>query len=161
MIQYRINSKMLALLEYNSIRVDVKEKMSASLKRLIEEDIIIVDSCYYFKREFMRYDDRYTNKTGNECFGNRLIIEFENRNREKGLMFYLKQGIAFSNSVARNLENFNEKFTLILMVFDKNSIVFRFHKTRVGEEWLIPDIEQYAEPFFVIDILSTPVTQGL
>jgi len=152
MIQYRINSKMLALLEYNSIRVDVKEKMSASLKRLIEEDIIIVDSCYYFKREFMRYDDRYTNKTGNECFGNRLIIEFENRSREKGLMFYLKQGIAFSNSVARKLENFNENFTLILMVFDKNSIVFRFHKTRVGEEWLIPDIEQYAEPFFVIDI---------
>lgn len=161
MIQYRINSKMQALLEYNSIRVDVKEKMSASLKRLVEEDIIIVDSCYYFKRDFMRYDDRYTNKTGNECFGNRLIIEFENRNREKGLMFYLKQGIAFSNSVARKLENFNENFTLILMVFDKNSIVFRFHKTRIGEEWLISDIEQYAEPFFVIDILSTPATQGL
>jgi len=83
-----------------------------------------------------------------------LIIEFENRNREKGLIFYLKQGIAFSNSVARKLENLNENFTLILMIFDNTSIVFRFHKTRVGEEWLIPDIEQLAEPFFVIDILT-------
>lgn len=147
---------MQTLMENNSIRADVKEKMSASLKRLLEEDIVIVDSCYYFKREFMRYDDRYTNKTGNECFGNRLIIEFENRNREKGLMFYLKQGIAFSKSVAKKLENLNENFTLMLMIFDKTSIVFRFHKTRVGEEWLIPDIEQYTEPFFVIDVLSRP-----
>ncbi|PKP22143.1 MAG: hypothetical protein CVU06_09700 [Bacteroidetes bacterium HGW-Bacteroidetes-22] len=151
---------MQALMENNSISVDAKEKMSASLKRLLEEDILIVDSCYYFKREFMRYDDRYTNKTGNECFGNRLIIEFENRNNEKGLLFYLKQGIAFSNMVARKLEDFNENFTLILMIFDKTSIVFRFHKTRGGEEWLIPDIEQYAEPFFVIDVLSSPEAHG-
>lgn len=157
MIQYRINNKMQALMKNNSIRVDVKEKMSASLKRLIEGDIVIIDDCYYFERESMRFDERFIDKTGNECFCNRLIIEFENRNREKGLMFYLKQGIAFSNSVARKLENLNENFTLMLMIFDKTSIVFRFHKTRVGEEWLIPDIEQYIEPFFVIDIFYSSV----
>lgn len=120
-------------------------KLSPSLERLIDEGFSIVDECIYFRSVAPKgkYSEEFVDRTGNECFHNKIQIDDYYIGKKKEDEFFV--GVLFSEELLKALDNiFNQRFNVILS-FDNKYCNVTFHKVRASEIWLNSDLENYKD----------------
>lgn len=65
----------------------------------------------------------------------------------------LKIGLLINDGIARKRAEYSEtdRFRIIIS-FDGEDCIIRFHKVRVGEKWIADDIESYSEGLMLLDL---------
>jgi hypothetical protein len=113
---------------------------------LLSEDIVVIDGCYFFnslKPDWLRFTPyKYlVDRTGEECFHNKIhidnIIDADTPEQQ------LKCGLYFSYYLAKKIEaTFGHGFN-VLLSYDGEYCVVRFHQIRINEKWLADNLENY------------------
>lgn len=87
----------------------------------------------------------FPDATGLECIANKLAMSglVEPRLAASCPLLLLVAGLMTAQAVALELAQFDARFNIILS-YDGESCVVRFHKIRAGERWLAADLEAYA-----------------
>ena len=88
----------------------------------------------------------FPDATGLECSANKLRMEamFPARIVQSFPLLLLTAGLVTARTVASELARHPGRFNVIVS-FDGDSCVVRFHKIRAGEKWLADDLEGYVD----------------
>ncbi|GAP68175.1 hypothetical protein BA6E_102173 [Bacteroidales bacterium 6E] len=126
-----------------------KINLSNGIQKLIEEGIVEKDGCYflYSKKPEGKLSPDLNDKTGNEAFYNKILIDDYSDEIENIEHCYFFEGIAFAKKMAHCF--LKEKFYFYVL-YDNNFCTFTFHKQREGEYWLVEDLDKYKEDAIVL-----------
>lgn len=112
--------------------------------QLLNDEIVIVDSCYFFKSlapEIESTSEKWYDRTGIECDFNNISIE--DIIDVESVTERLNYGLCFAYNLAKKLESqFGQDFNVILS-YDRENCFVRFHKIRAGEKWLDDNLNNY------------------
>ena len=88
----------------------------------------------------------FPDPTGLECSANKLRMEamFPARIVQSFPLLLLTAGLVTARAIAAELSRHPGRFNVIVS-FDGDSCVVRFHKIRAGEKWLADDLEGYVD----------------
>jgi hypothetical protein len=88
----------------------------------------------------------FPDATGLECSANKLRMEamFPARIVQSFPLLLLTAGLVTARTIAAELARHPGRFNVIVS-FDGDSCVVRFHKIRAGEKWLADDLEGYVD----------------
>jgi hypothetical protein len=129
----------------NNINLELLSKCEFK-DELLGGDIIVIDDCYYFKSlapEMVKFiaDKVLIDRTGSECFHNKIHIDdiIDSVTPEE----QLKCGLYFAYQLAKKIKaTFGQGFNIILS-YDEEYCVVRFHKIRINESWLDDNLDNY------------------
>ena len=88
----------------------------------------------------------FAHLTSVECFANKLSLnDMIDPGLSRGVpLVLLLGGLLLAERIAKQLANFPGRYNVIVS-YDGEGCVVRFHKVRAGESWLADDLEGYAE----------------
>ncbi len=126
-----------------------KIKLSNGLQNLIEEGFVEKDGCYflYSKKPVGKISPDLNDKTGNEVFYNKILIDDYSDEIENIEHCHFSEGVAFAKKVAHCF--LKEEFYFYVL-YDNSFCTFTFHKKRKGEYWLVEDLNMYKEEAVVL-----------
>ncbi len=88
----------------------------------------------------------FPDRTTFECAANKLRLStFLNERLVRACpLLLLVGGLLVAESLVQELQQFEQRFHVIVS-YDGDDCVVRFHKIRNGERWLFDDLERYAD----------------
>lgn len=165
----KINDKMRNLSK-NLIQFDFND-LTAKLKNLINDGLTIeLGDCIVLKNNLkmrkVKISD-FIDKTGYECFINKINLEDYVENNDQTPVFFIIQCYLIIMKITQlilglqksNLSKYN--FIFSINQNDPNinlhSYVLRFHKIREGEVWLEDDINSYNEALLIFSFQKNSI----
>lgn len=148
-MQLRANRKMEALLTQLAMKglKGNADKME-NFKSLIESSVIEIQGCFFLSA-FVSEGHSSSNTlpldaTGEECFVNHFHIEDYIRNIKLSNDILFHYGFRLAFIVLEKLKILRKKHDFnIIIAISKGSCTVRFHKVRVNDQWLDPNLENY------------------
>ncbi len=93
----------------------------------------------------------FHDKTGFECFVNKVHIKDYLAKENLSKKFLIEQTITFAVQIKKALEaNFVDSKFEVFASFDINHFTSNFHKVRSNEKWLSDDIEGYKDESIIV-----------
>jgi len=152
------NNSMKKILEMNEIISRINNiKLEPKLASILAGGIVEIDGCYFLKElvplEFnLEEAEKHAfDLTEIECDINHIHIGDYVSQSKDNIPKIIEQGTRYTLSLQELLPR-DENFKVIQActfepIFDCN---VRFHKQRVGEKWVMDDIEKYEEAVMVL-----------
>jgi hypothetical protein len=127
--------------------LDIETSLCNVVNFIIDENFIIIDGCYYFKSlapKALYYSKELFDRTGNECFFNKISLEYSRDSSNPLNEFHC--GISSSFKLFKKLNKSFEGVSFsVIFSYNTEGSNIRFHKIRANENWLAANIDDYKD----------------